>query len=169
MKKLEMGLVQVYIGTGKGKSCSSLGQALRAAGHGFRIYICHFSISGSRSDTLHMEEAVSPKLLRNIRIETFELSEYRGNVIIKPDNSYFRDILQDIRKIIESGIYDIVILDEILQLVSLELISEEDVISLIDIKPYHTELILTGREKDKVSEIIRRSHLVTEYREIKAV
>ncbi len=66
---------------------------------------------------------------------------------------------------IQSGDYDIVILDEINYAVNLELISVDDVLNLIKSKPQGVDLVLTGNyAKDEVIEI---ADLVTEMKEIK--
>ena len=66
---------------------------------------------------------------------------------------------------IQSGKYDIVILDEINYAINLGLVKVEDVINLIKSKPQKLDLILTGNyAKD---EIIELADLVTEMREIK--
>lgn len=57
------------------------------------------------------------------------------------------------------------VLDEILVAVYLKLLSEEDILRLIDEKPGHTELVLTGRYASKV--ILERADLVTEMGEIR--
>jgi cob(I)alamin adenosyltransferase len=36
------GCVQVYTGTGKGKTTAALGLALRASGHGMKTYVAQF-------------------------------------------------------------------------------------------------------------------------------
>ena len=66
---------------------------------------------------------------------------------------------------IQSGKYDIVILDEINYAINLGLVKLEDVINLIKSKPKNLDLVLTGNyAKD---EIIKLADLVTEMREIK--
>ncbi|MCD6241925.1 cob(I)yrinic acid a,c-diamide adenosyltransferase, partial [Candidatus Bathyarchaeota archaeon] len=69
------------------------------------------------------------------------------------------------KKIVKSGKYDIVILDEINVAMSLRLVKTEEVIDLIKEKPEHVELVLTGRYAPK--EIIDIADLVTEMKEIK--
>ena len=66
---------------------------------------------------------------------------------------------------IQSGKYDIIILDEINYAINLGLVKIEDVLNLIKSKPQELDLILTGNyAKD---EIIELADLVTEMREIK--
>ena len=60
---------------------------------------------------------------------------------------------------------DILILDEINNAIYFDLVSEEEVLSLLDQKRPDQELILTGRSATAV--IIARADLVTEMKEIK--
>jgi cob(I)alamin adenosyltransferase len=69
------------------------------------------------------------------------------------------------REVLQNGDYDIVILDEINVAVDLGLVNTEAVLSLMDERPTHVELILTGRYA--ASEIIERADLVTEMVEVK--
>ena len=66
---------------------------------------------------------------------------------------------------IQSGKYDIIILDEINYAVNLNLISLEDVLELIKSKPENVDLVLTGNYAKE--EVIEAADLVTEMREIK--
>lgn len=64
-----------------------------------------------------------------------------------------------------SGQYDMVILDEIFIATSKGLLPEEDILRLMRDKPYHVELVLTGRMAPP--EIVREADLVTEMLMIK--
>ena len=66
---------------------------------------------------------------------------------------------------IQSGKYDIVILDEINYAVNLNLISLDDVLDLIKSKPENVDLVLTGNYAKE--EVIEAADLVTEMKEIK--
>ena len=61
---------------------------------------------------------------------------------------------------LRSGAHDVVVADEILVAVRLGLLSEGDVLSLLDARPANVELVLTGR--DAFPELLRRADLVTE-------
>jgi cob(I)alamin adenosyltransferase len=69
------------------------------------------------------------------------------------------------RKIVAKGENDIVVLDEVNVALNLRLITVEEVLNLLENKPKHVELILTGRNAP--AEIIEVADLVTEMKEIK--
>ena len=66
---------------------------------------------------------------------------------------------------IQSGKYDIVILDEINYAVDMKLASVNDVLDIISAKPPELDLVLTGNHAK--SKIIEIADLVTEMKEIK--
>ena len=68
-------------------------------------------------------------------------------------------------KIITSGEYDLVILDEINYAVKFGLIEIDDVLDLLDKKPAQEHILLTGR--DAHPQLIDRADLVTEMKLIK--
>lgn len=158
------GLTIVYTGKGKGKTTASLGIALRATGYGKKTCMIQF-IKGS----WHYGEMDSSKRLE----PEFEMIAVgKGFVGIIDDKSPKNDhekIAREAVKIskekIQSGKYDIVILDEINYAVNLELISIKDAIELIKSKSSEMDIILTGNYAKE--EIIEMADLVTEMREIK--
>ncbi len=62
------GLVQVYTGDGKGKTTAALGLALRAAGHGYKVYILQFLKGGGYTGEL---ASINNGLSELIKIEQF--------------------------------------------------------------------------------------------------
>jgi len=158
------GLTIVYTGKGKGKTTAALGIALRATGYDKKICMIQF-IKGS----WHYGEMDSSKRLE----PEFEMVTIgKGFVGIIDDKSPREDhekIAKEAIKVsnekIQSGKYDIIILDEINYAVNLGLISINDVLKLIRSKPDNLDLVLTGNYvKDEVIEI---ADLVTEMKEIK--
>ena len=160
----EAGLTIVYTGKGKGKTTAALGIALRATGYKKKICMIQF-IKGS----WHYGEMDSSKKLA----PEFEMiTAGKGFVGIIDDKSPKEDhkkIAKEAIKIsngkIQSGNYDIVILDEINYAVNLDLISIDDVLKLIKSKPRGMDLILTGNYAR--NEVVDIADLVTEMREIK--
>jgi|SRR3989338_222695 len=180
------GLVQIFTGNGKGKTTSSLGLCLRAIGQGFNAYVIQFLKSGDTGELFSVK-----KYLPNMTIVQFgrqallekqtRVFEFSGKEEIKArgpkSGKYFyfppdadeaepcRRALEHAFTIVKSGEYNIVVLDEVNCALSKNLIEISEVIRLIDEKPKHVELILTGRNVPK--EIIEKSDLVSEVREIK--
>ena len=158
------GLTIVYTGKGKGKTTAALGIALRATGYKKKICMIQF-IKGS----WHYGEMESSKRLE----PEFEMVAIgKGFVGIIDDKSPKEDhqkVAIEAIKIsnekIQSGKYDIIILDEINYAVNLNLISLEDVLELIKSKPENVDLVLTGNYAKE--EVIEAADLVTEMREIK--
>jgi cob(I)alamin adenosyltransferase len=161
MPKLEKGLVQVYTGEGKGKTSAAFGLALRAIGRGLKVYIIQFIKGGFDYGELYIIGR-----LPNIELKAFGTGKF---VTEKPprkeDIKHAEDALQLAEKVVESGEYDVVILDEINVALNLKLIKIEGVLELMKNKPKHVELVLTGRYATK--EIVEVADLVTEMREIK--
>ena len=158
------GLTIVYTGKGKGKTTAALGIALRATGYKKKICMIQF-IKGS----WHYGEMESSKRLE----PEFEMVAIgKGFVGIIDDKSPKEDhqkIAKEAIRIsnekIQSGKYDIVILDEINYAVNLNLISLDNVLDLIKSKPENVDLVLTGNYAKE--EVIEAADLVTEMKEIK--
>lgn len=158
------GIVIVYTGNGKGKTTASLGVALRAIGHGLRVCMVQF-IKGE----WHYGELNSIKKLE----PDFELIVAgKGFIGIIDDDHAFEEHVRAARTaldIVEQKIsldtFDIVILDEINYAVHLGLLQLVDVLKILQNRPKHLSLILTGNHA--CEEIIMLADLVTEMKEIK--
>ena len=161
---LERGLVIVYTGKGKGKTTAALGIVLRAVGHGYKVGMIQF-IKGE----WYYGELTSSKRLE----PEFEMiAAGRGFVGIIDDNHPIEDhqkaakeAIRLAKQKITSGIYDIMILDEVNYAAKLNLISQQDILDVIAAKPAKTTLVLTGNHVP--DSVIAAADLVTEMREIK--
>lgn len=154
-----MSYVHVYTGNGKGKTTAALGLALRALGHGMRVYIAQF-LKGMDYGELH-----SLRFFPNVTLERFGRPKF---VHGKPDEEDMKLALHGLnrcREAISSGEYDVVILDEANIAVHLGLFSVQDLLDVISKRHERTEVILTGRYAPK--ELIDAADLVTEMVEVK--
>jgi cob(I)alamin adenosyltransferase len=161
---MENGLTIVYTGKGKGKTTAALGIVLRAVGYGKKVCMIQF-IKGS----WHYGEMTSSKKLEP-EFEMITIGKgFVGIIDDKNPKEDHKEIAKEAIKIsnekIQSGNYDIIILDEINYAVNLDLISVKDVLNLIKSKPQKIDLVLTGNYAK--NEVIEIADLVTEMREIK--
>lgn len=161
-KRLKRGLVQVYTGDGKGKTTAALGLALRAIGQGFSVYMIQFLKGSKATGEFKMAKRLSPNLIvkpmgRNVFVDSRRPA--------KIDEEVAKRGLGLARKVIMGGDYDIVMLDEVNVAVHMGLIPIEDLLHLIQQKPPHVELVLTGRYAKP--QIIDRADLVTEMRNVR--
>jgi cob(I)alamin adenosyltransferase len=159
------GYIQVYTGSGKGKTTAALGIALRAAGAGLKVFIGQFIKKGKYSEhnaLKRFKDFITVKQYGTGFVKRTQSKEHRTQT---EAIEAARKGLEETKKIIASGMYDIVILDEINVAVHYNLISVGDILDLLNAKPSHVELVLTGRYANE--KIIEMADLVTEMKEIK--
>lgn len=154
------GYVQVYTGNGKGKTTAAIGLAVRAAGAGLRVFIAQFVKSGRYSEI----EALD-RFSEEIVCRQYGRGCWLRGVPSEEDIRMAREGYEEVREIVISEEYHLVILDEADIATLFKLIEVDDLLALIDDKPDGVELVFTGRCADK--RLIERADLVTEMREIK--
>ena len=156
------GYVQIYTGGGKGKTTAALGLAMRAAGSGLKVFIGEF-IKEMEYGEIGIIRQRFPEI--DVRLFGIEAGCIIDRAVTPEDIEAAKAGLAEARKVLMSGDYDIVILDELTIPVSMGLLDEDDVIALMDEKPEAVELIITGR--GATEKMIGRADLVTEMKEIK--
>lgn len=154
------GYVHVYTGNGKGKTTAALGLAMRAAGAGLRVFIAQFAKGSDHSELHSFGKMRDQVTLRQYGRESFIVGAAGGD-----DVRIAHEGLEEIREVVASGDYDLVILDEANIATYFSLFSVDDLLDLIDSRPEHVELVLTGRYADP--RVMSRADLVTEMREVK--
>jgi cob(I)alamin adenosyltransferase len=158
------GLIHVYTGDGKGKSTAALGQVLRALGHGMKAYIVQFLksknlLSGESRSLARFHDSV--ELVRYHQVHPM----FDPKVDIDQLRSSISKALEEARKAMLSGDYDVVVLDEINNAVAEKFVDVETIVGFMLSRPKGVELILTGR--NAAQEVIDAADYVTEMRCIK--
>ena len=154
---LRRGLITVFTGDGRGKTSAAIGTAVRAAGHGFKVFIIFFM---KGPDFIH-GEVESLKNIPNVKLLSFGAHGWA-----KPDQDNRRHSLEAIKALnyAASAVHfkecDLLILDEIISAISFGLLSTDTVMQVISGKRNSLELILTGRGAPSI--IIDRADLVTQ-------
>ena len=162
--KEKRGLVVVLTGYGKGKTTSAMGMVLRAAGHGMNICVIQFMkgdlYSGEWDGVKLLGDQVdftsTGKGFCGIQGNPYSHAEHRANA---------QDAIKLVHQKIESGKFDVLILDEINNALHLKLVDLDQVLSILNKKPPNLHLILTGR--DAHPDVIDRADTVSEVGEIK--
>lgn len=162
--KKRVGLVVVITGYGKGKTSSAVGMLVRACGHGMRVCMIQFM-----KGDLYTGEWDG---IRRLACEVELIPTGMGFCGIEGNpypHSVHREAAQRAiglaEQKINSGRFDLVILDEINNALKLRLVDLDQVLNLIQGKPSLMHLILTGR--DAHPDIIQLADTVSEVQEIK--
>lgn len=160
---LEHGYIQIYTGDGKGKTTASLGLALRALGHGWKVLIIQFTKGDSATS---YGEIASSEFLPNLKVVQFGMDRvcYSHNVCLD-DYREAKKGWEFAKNAIESGEYQLIILDEINICTSMNMIKISDVKDALLNKPENLEIVLTGRYAHP--ELQKIADLVTEMKPIK--
>ena len=154
------GLIQVVTGDGKGKTTSAIGSVIRTIGAGKKAAFIYFDKGGEH----YMERKVFDKL--GVEWHAFgrdRIDPKTGRFdfsITEQDRELGRAGLVKAREIIQSDLYDLLVLDEINSSCSLGFVDEAEVLALLEEKPDRLEMILTGRNAPESFKV--KAHLVSE-------
>lgn len=175
--KEDKGLVHVFTGNGKGKTTAALGFAFRAISHGLKVLVVQF-LKGSE----YSGEMMTQEQLPELEIRQFGRgcpyaqllqngSRNCGNCRLcfmphqEQDIKQAQNAFTEAKDAIMSNQYDMVVMDEVNVAVSMGLISSDDVLDLINLNNYGTEIVLTGRNAP--FDIMDKADKVTMMHEVK--
>lgn len=154
------GLILVHTGDGKGKSSSAFGMIIRALGWGHKVGVVQFIkgnwVTGEKQffdrvggvDWLTMGEGFTWN------------TQDRERDIAAAEAAFAKA-----REMMESGDYDLLVLDEINIALSYDYLSTETVLGALKQRSDRTSVVLTGR--DAKPELCEYADLVSEMREVK--
>lgn len=165
MNEKQQGLVLVYTGDGKGKTTAALGIAVRATGRGKKVLMIQFIKSPDRSTGEKI-------MFEKIGIEMYQLGiGFTWTKTPEEHREALRQAWAFTKEKVNSGEYDVVILDELNNALAIDSFPIEDVLPLSEVleliknRNRNMHLIITGRSAKQ--EMIEVADLVTEMKEIK--
>ncbi|MBD1923547.1 cob(I)yrinic acid a,c-diamide adenosyltransferase [Microcoleus sp. FACHB-831] len=148
-----VGQIHVYDGAGKGKSQAALGVVLRSIGLGIntqeatRVLLLRFLKGPERS---YEEDAAIEALQRGFphlidQVRTGRAEFFGRDEITRFDTMEAQRGWDVAKGAIASGLYSVVVLDELNPVLDLGLLPLDEVIRTLKHKPEHLEIIVTGR------------------------
>ncbi len=153
------GYIQVYTGNGKGKTTACLGLSVRAAGAGLKVYIAQFLKNGDYSEIKALSR------FENITIEQFGMGKFVKGRPSEEEIAAGKAGYKKLCEILKAGKHDVVIAEEGNVAVMCNILTETELLALMDMKPDTVELVITGR--GATTCVIEKADLVTEMQEIK--
>lgn len=164
MGKLSKGYIQIYTGDGKGKTTAAVGLATRAAGNEYMVTMVQF-LKGGATGELHSAKRLDPYF----NIYRFEKPRGFFWTLNEEQKAELKEEIQEAYnfclKQLEDKTCDILIMDEVMGALSNKLLTEEQILHIMDKKPEDIELVMTGRNVPE--RIVEKANLVTEMKDIK--
>lgn len=140
---MENKVVQVFYGNGKGKTSAAVGQCIRAASLGQSVIIIQF-LKGKDAEEFNFLERLEP----DIKLFRFEKEDASFEELLasqkKEETQNILNGFNFAKKVIDTGECDVLVLDEVLGLIDVGIITEEDIIQLIQMREDYIRLVLTG-------------------------
>ena len=126
------GKLQIYCGSGKGKTTAALGQAIKEASLGRSVFIVQFMKCRKADEEISFIQRLEPE------IKLFRFQRREEEIMNMKNGLNFA------KKVLATGECDVLILDEVLGLVEKGIVSAEEVHELLGEASDSTELIFTG-------------------------
>lgn len=161
---MELGLIHIYCGDGKGKTTASMGLGMRAVGRGKKVLLTQF-LKDNETGELNSIEKLGPnfEVFKGIPVNKFfKFMSTEEQILTKNEHANrFRKVTQ---KAVDEN-FDLLILDEIIASTNLDLISLYEVVKFLKNKPEGLEVILTGRNPDE--KLVELADYVSEIKAVK--
>lgn len=136
--KATKGLVIVNTGKGKGKTTAALGMMLRASGHDMKVVVLQF-IKHSTVGEHHAAQRMGVEMVAGGAGRT----SIRDNA--EENAQMARDLWKVAAEKINSGNYDMVILDELTYVIQYGWLAIDEVLDVLKRRPEKVHVIITGR------------------------
>ncbi len=155
------GLFMVFTGNGKGKTTSAIGMAMRAAGHGMKVFFIQFI----KGDWKYGEMGAFERFSDTIDFHVIGNGFTWKSENLEKDKEIARSAWEKTKEAIFSDEYQMVILDEFTYLLLYGMVDRKETLAVFKDKPEHLHLVVTGRNAGR--ELCDLADLVTEMQQVK--
>lgn len=163
MASSRRGLLLINTGPGKGKTTAALGTGMRAAGNGMKVLMLQFLKGSWHYGELDAVQAFGPNFVLKQMGRGFV--KVGGAETDPEDIRLVEAAWVEAREAINSGEWDMVILDEINYAIGYGMLDPAVVAETLRNRPEMVHVILTGRNAH--SALVELADTVTEMREVK--
>lgn len=158
---MELGLIHIYCGDGKGKTTCAFGLALRCAGTGARVRIAQFLKGGPTGEVEAMRHLPNVKILR---------AKQGTKFTFQMDEAEREQAKRDHMALLDSAFSDteglrMLVLDEIMAACTTGMVDTDELVSLIQARPPELEVVLTGRNPPQA--LLDLADYITEMKKIR--
>jgi cob(I)alamin adenosyltransferase len=157
------GLLLINTGPGKGKTTAALGTALRAVGNGMNVLMIQFLKGSWHYGELDAVQAFGSNFVLKPMGRGFV--KVGGAETDPEDIRLVQAAWDEARAAINSGQWDMVVLDEINYAISYNMLDAAVVAEALRARPEMVHVILTGRNAHPL--LVEMADTVTEMREVK--
>ena len=158
--RIDKGLVIVNTGSGKGKTTAAMGVVVRAWGRGMRVIMLQFI---KHSTANFGEQRAAQKM--GIEMRAMGDGFTWRSKDLEQSAELAREHWEDCKKVIASGEYDLVVLDEFTYPMHYGWLDTEEVIEVLKARPDMLHVIITGRNAPEA--LVEYADLVTEMQVVK--
>ena len=163
MPDIHRGLIIVNTGPGKGKTTAAMGTALRAVGNGMKVLMLQFLKGSWHYGELDAVKAFGDNFVMKQMGRGFV--KVGGAETDPEDIRLVEEAWEEARQEINSGKWDLVVLDEINYAISYGMLDPAKVADALKHKPEQVHVILTGRNAHPT--IVELADTVTEMKQVK--
>jgi len=153
-------LVLVHTGDGKGKSTAAFCIVMRAIARGWTVAVVQFLKSGEW-------KTGEEKLGRDLGVDWWSIGDgftWDSDDLTR-DEAVAREAWAHAKRVIEAGVHDLVVLDEITYPMNWSWIGTDEVVATLRERPEQVSIVATGR--DAPPELVDVADTVTEMRKVK--
>jgi len=153
------GILMVFTGNGKGKTTAAFGTALRACGHGKNVAAVQFIKGEWPNGERNLLEQ------HGVEFQVMATGFTWDTQNRETDTAACQQVWQQAKRMLANEHVDLVILDEITYMVSMDYLDLDELVRVLEQRPVQQSVIITGRGCHRT--LLEMADTVTEMRPVK--